>query len=116
MTRLSGILVVVLITLLAGWSVVQVSAATAMSLEMPAANDRVMNMADCEGCASGGMEEQAHLLCGIACVSAVLADLTVGHEITWAPLVTSHTPGAIAALAGQTFPPDPHPPRAALLI
>lgn len=116
MTRLSGILIAVLITLLAGWSVVQVSATTTMLLEMPAADDRAMDMADCEACASGAMEEQAHLLCGVACVSPVLADLSATHEVTWAPVVALYTPGLIAVPAGRTYPPDPYPPRTALLI
>lgn len=116
MTRLSGILVVALIALLVAWSVGQAAAAAAMSLEMPTADDRAMDMADCGGCPSDEAGDKAGPLCDLVCLSPILANLTVSQEFATAPAVTSHAPRAVSVLVGRTSSPDPHPPRTALLI
>lgn len=118
MARLARVLVVALITVFAVWTVAQVASATTMSLEMAAMTvdeHGAMDMVDCEACASGQMGDQANLTCDLACVSPALADLVTSQSFSSAP-VASYAGWSVFDLAGRTYPPDPHPPRAFLLI
>lgn len=115
MTRFARVLVLALIAVFAAWSSAHVANATTMALEMAAVDGDAMDMADCDACESGEMGDQASLACNMACVSPVLAVLVTGQTLTPAP-VGSHTGWATCTFPGQTYPPDPYPPRAVLLI
>ena len=115
MIRFARILVVALIAVFAAWSVAQVANATTMALEMAAVDGEAMDMADCEGCDPGEMDDQASLACNILCVSPAFADLATSQASTSAP-VPSQTGWAVYDFAGRTYPPDPFPPRSVFLI
>ena len=118
MSWFARVFVMALIAVFAAWTAAHVASATTMSLEMvamTAADGEVMDMADCEACGAGEMGEQASLACDIACVSPALADLGASQAFTSAP-VSSQARWSVDDFAGRTYPPDPHPPRAVLLI
>ena len=87
MTQLARLAVALLITIVAMWSVAQVAGATTMSLEMASA--------------APGDE---------------MADLSISQDVRSVPAIATHVAAPVHVLAGQTFPPDLHPPRALPLI
>lgn len=119
MSWFARVFVMALIAVFAAWTAAHVASATTMSLEMVAvtpADGEVMDMADCDACGSGEMSEQATLGCDIACVSPVLADLATSQAVWSAPMASLHSARPVYDFAGRTYSPDPHPPRAVLLI
>lgn len=115
MARFARILVVALIAVFAAWSSAHVANATTMSLEMAAMDDGSMDMANCDACDPGEPGDQSSLSCDFACVSPVLANLVTSQVFMSAP-VAEHAVRLVYDFAGRTYPPDPHPPRAFLLI
>ena len=118
MSRLSDILVVALMAVLAAWSVMQVATATTMSPEtsaMMAAESGAMDMDNCPECDTGE-EGKVDRLCHLVCVSPTLADLVVIQMFGSALGVTSHVLKIERQPVGRTDPPDPYPPRSVLLI
>lgn len=115
MARFARILVVALIAVFAAWSSAHIATATTMSLEMAAMDGKAMDMADCNACDPGELGDQSSLSCDFACVSPVLADLVTSQVFTSSPMA-EHVVRPVYDFAGRTYPPDPHPPRAFLLI
>lgn len=117
MVRLARVLIVALIVVFAAWSVVQVANATTMSLEMAAMTadeDGAMDRAACDACGSDQMVQDASLSCSIACTSPAVVDLA-DSEISSLVQMSSEAPMAAGSLVGQTYPPDPFPPRSVLI-
>ena len=117
MTQLARLAVALLITIVAMWSVAQVAGATTMSLEMAsAASGDGMDMSGCDNCDADQTNTKDHALCQIICAPAVVADLSVSEDVRAMPVIATHVAAAVHVLAGQTFPPDLHPPRTLPLI
>lgn len=115
MARFARFLVVALLAVFAAWSSASVSNATTMALEMAASDGMATDMADCEACGSEEMGDAASLVCDVACVSPILADLVTSQSFTSAP-VASHAMWFVRSFDGRAYPPDPHPPRSVLPI
>ena len=117
MTQLARLAVALLITIVAMWSVAQVAGATTMSLEMAsAAPGDEMDMPGCDDCDADQMSMDDHAFCQIVCAPVALADLSVSEDVRAMPAIATHVTAPVHVLAGQTFPPDLHPPRALPLI
>ncbi|MBP1807621.1 hypothetical protein [Rubellimicrobium aerolatum] len=112
-------LVVLLIAVIAMWSVTQAASTTTMALSMASMtvhDSGSVEKAHCHDCRAGGASDEAGLLCYIGCVAPVLADLSV----SFAPEVGAAISGprgvpAILDLRGRSDPPDPFPPRLLIL-
>lgn len=117
MTQLARLVVALLITIVATWSVAQVAGATTMSLEMTsAAPGDGMDVPGCDDCDADQMNMEDHVLCQVVCAPVVLADLSVSQDLRSMAIVATHVAAPVPVLAGQTIPPDLHPPCALPLI
>jgi hypothetical protein len=119
MAQLMRAFIVLLIALVAAWSVAQAAGSATMSHDMARMmihDQHAADMVHCQGCDSSGTSDEVGSLCQLACVSPALADLasSVGPAATM--LVTPlHVAMPTADLHGRSDPPDPFPPRILLL-
>lgn len=117
MAQPARLVVALLIAIVTMWSVLQVSGATTMSLEMAsAAPVDGMDMPGCDGCASDRTDMKDHALCHSVCTPVVLAELGAPQDLVSMPVLATHVAAPAQVLSGQTYQPDPHPPRPLPLI
>lgn len=100
----------------AAWSIMQAPSATAMALEMGAAayHGDTQDLAHCEGCGSGTMDGKDAVLCHSICVPPVLPELADNLEIRATPRA-AYVAAQFHPRAGRNLPPEPYPPRPALI-
>lgn len=117
MVQLARLLIVALLAVFSAWTVAQVAGATKMSLEMTTlAPVDDMGMSGCKDCDAGKMDQTGSVVCQSICAPAVLAELVGPDAIGSAPLVSVHVVMLVEVPRGQTYPPDPRPPRLILLV
>ena len=119
MASLVRALVVLLIAVVAAWSVVQAASTTTMALDMAAVTAHdvgSMEKAHCHDCGVGSASDEAGLLCQSICVAPALADLAVNFEPGVAVAASSlHVLAPTSDLHGRSDPPEPFPPRILVL-
>jgi hypothetical protein len=101
----------VLLVVFAAGSVVHVASATTMSLEMALVDGAAMEMADCEGCGTGGDGGESGLACDIVCIAPFAATLGPENAPGLRVVAESPAPSGVRDVVGRTGPPDPYPPR-----
>lgn len=117
MVQLARLVVALLIAIVAMWSVVQPTGATTMSLAMAsAAPGGGMDMLGCDDCGPDRTDLTGHVLCQSVCATVVLADLGIPQALRSIPTIATQVATPVHVLVGQTYPPEPHPPRALPLI
>ncbi|MBP1807026.1 hypothetical protein [Rubellimicrobium aerolatum] len=119
MASLVRALVVLLIAVVAAWSVAQASSTTTMALDMAARTAHhaaSVETVHCHHCGAGGASDEAGLLCQIGCVAPALADLVVSFEpgVALAASALRDVPPT-PDLRGRSDPPEPFPPRLLVL-
>ena len=102
---------VVLLVVFAAGSVVHVASATTMSLKMALADGPAMDMADCEGCGTGGDGDESGMACDIVCIAPFTATLSQENPQGLRIVAESPAPSGVRDVVGRTGPPDPYPPR-----
>jgi hypothetical protein len=102
---------VALLAVFAAGSVVHVASATTVSLQMALADGAAMDMADCEGCGTGGDGDESGLACGTVCVAPFTATLAQENASGLRVVAKSPAPSGVHDFVGRTGPPDPYPPR-----
>ena len=119
MAKLGRAAVVLLIALLAGWSVARAAGPATMPHDMaaPASHDEdATDTAHCQGFDPPDAGDGIGAFWQIACVSPVLADLAAdAAPAPAAPVTTLSVSVPTAHLHGRRDPPEPFPPRDRLL-
>jgi hypothetical protein len=111
MSRFARIAAIALLALFAMGAVVHAAAATAMSVKMALSDSGLMDMADCDGCASG---DDGGAVCDLVCNSSLAGNLSGDTDLSPSP-VAINARWESRDFTGRTGPPDHHPPRYLIL-
>lgn len=115
MKSLMRVLVIAFALLFAASTVAHAVSMTVMSVKMGLAADAgPMDMTDCDGCGSGGSDDESAATCDMICAPPFVATFDVGKAFQPLHPGIIDTPGAFG-VTGYTGPPDPYPPRSFIL-
>jgi hypothetical protein len=119
MAKLMRACVILLIALVAAWSVAQAAGSATMRHDMAgftSHHEHALASTHCHDCDMSSMGDDTGALCQIACLSPIIADLsTSSAPVTAAPVMLLDVFMSATDLHGRSDPPDPFPPRASLL-
>lgn len=115
MKPLMRVLVIAFAALFAASTVAHAVSMTVMSVKMGLAADAgPMDMTDCDGCGSGGSDDESAAACDMICAPPFVATFDIGKAFQPLNPGIIDTP-RVSGLTGYTGPPDPYPPRSLIL-